>query len=61
MYRAQLRLLAIIAFVIALIGTGLGGYADMMNQPIIISKQHAWNDGLFMIVVAIFLLLLSAL
>lgn len=60
MYKVQLRMLAIVAFVMALIGTGLGGYADMTNQPLVISKQHAWNDGLFLIGVAIFLLLLSA-
>ncbi len=60
MYKVQLRMLAIVAFVMALIGTGLGGYSDMTNQPLMISKQHAWNDGLFLIGVAIFLLLLSA-
>ena len=59
MYRTQLRLLAILAFVLALVSTGLGGYADMSGQPLLVTKQHAWNDGLFMMLVALFLLGLS--
>lgn len=59
MYRAQLRYAAILAFVFALILTGIGGWSNMVGKAFVITEQHAWNDGLFMMMVAIFLLLLS--
>jgi hypothetical protein len=59
MYKAQLRYAALLAFVIALILTGIGGWSNMIGRALVITEQHAWNDGMFMIMVAIFLLLLS--
>ena len=59
MYKTQLRYAAILAFVIALILTGVGGWSNMLGRALVITEQHAWNDGLFMMMVAIFLLLLS--
>ena len=59
MYKTQLRYAAIMAFVLALILTGIGGWSNMLGQALVITEQHAWNDGLFMMMVAIFLLLLS--
>ena len=59
MYKTQLRYAAILAFVIALILTGVGGWSNMVGKALVITEQHAWNDGLFMMMVAIFLLLLS--
>lgn len=51
--------LAILSFFIGLISTGIGGWSDMLGKPFVVSKQHAWNDGVFMILVAIFFLLLA--
>jgi hypothetical protein len=59
MYAKQLRYAAIIAFVFALLLTGIGGWSNMLGKALVITEQHAWNDGLFMMMVAIFLLLLS--
>lgn len=59
MYKKELTFLAILTFFFALVLTGLGGWSDMLGKPFIVTKQHAWNDGLFLIGVAIFLLLLS--
>jgi hypothetical protein len=59
MYKAQLRWAAILAFVIALILTGIGGWSNMIGRALVITEEHAWNDGLFMMMVAIFFLLLS--
>jgi hypothetical protein len=59
MYRRELTILSILAFVVALALTALGGWSDMLGRPFVVSKQHAWNDGLFMILIAIFLLLLA--
>ena len=59
MYKQQLRYAAFVAFVIAIISTGLGGWMNMFGRPMLITERHAWNDGLFMMLVAIFLLLLS--
>jgi hypothetical protein len=59
MFKKPLRYAAILAFVIALILTGIGGWSNMLGKALVITEQHAWNDGLFMMMVAIFLLLLS--
>lgn len=59
MFNKQLRYAAIAAFVIALILTGIGGWSNMLGRALVITEQHAWNDGLFMMMAAIFLLLLS--
>lgn len=59
MYKKELTFLAILTFLFALVLTGLGGWSDMLGKPFIVTKQHAWNDGLFLVGVAIFLLLLS--
>jgi hypothetical protein len=58
-YRVQLRYLAIIAFVLAVVATGLGGWANMTGKPLVVTERHAWNDGLFLVLAAIFLLLMS--
>jgi hypothetical protein len=59
MFKKELRYAAIFAFILALILTGIGGWSNMIGRALVITEQHAWNDGLFMIMVAIFLLLLS--
>lgn len=59
MYKTNLRYAAILAFVLALILTGIGGWSNMLGKALVLTEQHAWNDGLFMMMVAIFLLLLS--
>lgn len=59
MYKQQLRYAALVAFVIALISTGIGGWSNMTGTSFRITEQHAWNDGLFMMLVAIFLVLVS--
>lgn len=61
MYKKELTLLAILLFVLALVLTGLGGWSDMFGRDIVFSKQHAWNDGIFMILAGIFLLELAKL
>ncbi len=50
---------AILCIVVALIATGMGGWSDMLGRSFYISKQHAWNDGIFMVLLAIFFLLLA--
>jgi hypothetical protein len=59
MYKQTATILAILSFIVALILTGVGGLSDMLDRPLYFSKQHAWNDGIMMMLVAIFLLLLS--
>ena len=59
MFNKPLRYAAIVAFVVALVLTGIGGWSNMLGKALVITEQHACNDGLFMMMVAIFLLLLS--
>lgn len=57
--KTELRYAAIAAFVLALVLTGVGGWSNMIGRPIVLTERHAWNDGLFLMLAAIFLLLLS--
>jgi hypothetical protein len=59
MYAKQLRYAALLAFFMALLFTGIGGWSNMIGKALVITEEHAWNDGIFMMMVAIFLLLLS--
>lgn len=59
MFKGPLRYAAVFAFLLALVLTGIGGWSNMIGKALVITEQHAWNDGLFMMMVAIFLLLLS--
>jgi hypothetical protein len=59
MYKNLFFTIAILSFIVALILTGVGGLSDMLDRPLYFSKQHAWNDGIMMMLVAIFLLILS--
>ena len=33
--------------------TGLGGLQDMLGIRLAVSREHGWNDGIFLILVAI--------
>ena len=59
MYKQEFTLFAILLFVFALILTALGGWSDMMGRPFLVTKQHAWNDGIFLMLAGIFFLLLA--
>ena len=37
----------------AFLTTGLGGLQDMLGIQLPISREHGWNDGIFLILVAI--------
>jgi hypothetical protein len=53
------RVIAIVLVILALLLTGIGGMLDAWRDGVfVISKQHAWHDGMFLTVLAIFLLLL---
>lgn len=52
--------LAMALVVMSLFSTGLGGWVDMMGgRPLSISREHAWNDGIYAVLVAIFLVLVA--
>ena len=38
----------------AFLATGLGGLQDMLGIQLPMSREHGWNDGIFLILVAIF-------
>lgn len=46
---------------LSILATTVGGYLDMTHQENLygITSRHAWNDGLFLLLLAIALLLLS--
>jgi len=59
MFNKQLRYAALVAFFLAIVFTGIGGWSNMLGRALVITEEHAWNDGLFLMMAAIFLLLLS--
>ena len=50
---------ALILLIIALILTGFGGWMDMSYNQWQLTRDHIWNDGLFLGIVAIALLVWS--
>jgi hypothetical protein len=59
MFKKVLRFAAIFAMIMAVLFTGIGGVSNMIGGALVITEKHAWNDGIFMAIVAIFLLILS--
>jgi hypothetical protein len=57
--RGALLYIAVFLALMSLVATGLGGWIDMTNRPVIISREHAWNDGLYVILLAILLLMIA--
>ena len=48
------RRLAIVALGLSLIMTGAGGYIDMTGRNIYtLTREHAWNDGLYLALVSV--------
>jgi hypothetical protein len=37
----------------AFLATGLGGLQDMLGIKLVVTKEHGWNDGIFLILTAI--------
>lgn len=38
---------------IAFFVTGLGGLQDMLGIRLVVSREHGWNDGIFLMLTAI--------
>ena len=48
------QLLLIGLVVAAFVATGLGGLQDMLGIRLVVTKEHGWNDGIFLMLTAIF-------
>ena len=47
------KYLLIFLVVMAFLATGLGGLQDMLGVQLVVTKQHGWNDGIFLMLAAI--------
>jgi hypothetical protein len=45
--------LLVFLVVMAFLATGLGGLQDMLGVDLVVTKQHGWNDGIFLMLTAI--------
>ena len=50
---ATKKWILIFLVVAAFLATGLGGLQDMLGIQLIVTKQHGWNDGIFLMLTAI--------
>lgn len=57
--RAILMNTAIFLALMSILATGLGGYIDMMKQPVMVTREHAWNDGIYVVLLAIFMVMVA--
>jgi hypothetical protein len=57
---SALQTAAIILLVVAFLLTAFAGLMDMSYNQFQITRQHAWNDGLFLGIVAIALLIFDS-
>ena len=48
------KYLLIFLVVLAVLATGLGGLQDMLGGQWMISKEHLWHDGMFLMALATF-------
>ena len=51
------KVIAAMLIIIAFVLTGFGGLRDMLSSDYRITKEHAWNDASFLVLVAIAVLL----
>ncbi len=56
---SALQTAAVVLLVVAFLLTGFAGLMDMSYNQFQITRQHAWNDGIFLGIVAIFVLILD--
>jgi hypothetical protein len=47
------KTLLILLVVMAFLTTGLGGLQDMFGFQLVMSREHGWNDGIFLMLTAI--------
>ena len=47
------QFLLILLVVMAFLATGLGGLQDMLGIRLAVTKEHGWNDGIFLMLTAI--------
>jgi len=47
------KYLLLFLVVMAFLATGLGGLPDMLGIQLVVTKQHGWNDGIFLMLTAI--------
>jgi hypothetical protein len=47
------KYLLLFLVVMAFLATGLGGLQDMLGIQLVVTKQHGWNDGIFLMLTAI--------
>jgi hypothetical protein len=52
MNRAFVRTLTFFLIIIAIILQAIGGLFDLMGKPTFITKEHAWMDASFIILLA---------
>lgn len=48
------KVLLVFLVVAAFLATGLGGLQDMLGIRLAVTKEHGWNDGIFLMLTAIF-------
>jgi hypothetical protein len=47
------KYILIFLVVAAFLATGLGGLQDMLGVRLAVTKEHGWNDGIFLMLTAI--------
>lgn len=47
------KVLLLFLVIMAFFVTGLGGLQDMLGIRLIVSREHGWNDGIFLMLTAI--------
>lgn len=51
--RGTIRILTLFLILVATIMSGIGGLSDMLGTPLYVSKEHAWRDASFVLLLAI--------
>lgn len=50
-----MKQITIVVLILSLIAMAMGGWSDFNKKKYIISKEHYWSDGTYLLLLAIFL------
>ena len=53
--RSTTRIVTIVLIIFATLLSGVGGMSDILQKPLYLSKEHAWRDSTFLLLIAILL------
>jgi hypothetical protein len=49
----KMKIITIVLLVLSVILMSMGGLSDLLGRSLLLSKEHYWNDGMYVVLVAL--------